>query len=169
MIMCARRHPYLHSLGVLLVVLLFGVLPSPWANARLHAVNPIAGEDQEPEIATDPSFRELKGGLLEGIPEFPAYPGATLIGSAERNKPDEKNRGYRIKWTTTDGPAQVMAWYEKTLPGYGWKYVGSDEPAEVDELEAKITTAAFSGYIEAETKDYPHGDITEIVVVLARK
>jgi hypothetical protein len=164
--MCARCHPSLYSLAVLLVVL-FGVLPGPCANARLHAVNPIAGEDQEPEIATDPGFRELKGSLLDGIPEFPAYPGATLIGSAERNRPDEKNRGYRIKWTSTDGPAQIMAWYEKTLPSFGWKYVLSD--ADGDELEAKIASAAFSGYIEAETEDHPQGDITEIVVVLARK
>ena len=137
--MCARCHPRLHPPTVLLVVVLFGVLVVPWANARLHAANPTVGEDQEPAIATDPSFRELKGRLLEGIPEFPAYPGATLIGSAERNKPGEKNRGYRIKWTTTDSPVQVMAWYEKTLPSDGWKYVLSDEPEE-DELEAKIAS-----------------------------
>ena len=107
--MCARCHPRLHPPTVLLVVVLFGVLVVPWANARLHAANPTVGEDQEPAIATDPSFRELKGRLLEGIPEFPAYPGATLIGSAERNKPGEKNRGYRIKWTTTDSPVQTPA------------------------------------------------------------
>lgn len=166
--MCCRRHARLHRLAVLLVACL-GVIPGPAAPAPLHAAAPIAAEHQEPEIATDPGFRELKGGLLEGIPPFPAYPGARLIGSAERNRPDEKNRGYRIKWTTRDSPSRVMAWYQQTLPGYGWKYIPSDEPEEEDELEAKIANAAFSGYIEAETEDHPNRDITEIVVVLARR
>jgi hypothetical protein len=154
---------------VLLIVALLGIHPGPLASPRLHALDPVAGGGQEPVIATDPSFRELKGGLLQGIPEFPSYPGATLIGSAERNRPDEKNRGYRIKWTTGDGPAQVMAWYEKALPRYGWTCLPTDEPGELDELEAKISNPSFSGYIEIETEDYPHRDITEIVVVLARK
>jgi hypothetical protein len=143
-------------------------LPGPGASTQAQAVTRIAGH-QDPEIATDPAFRELKGGLLEGIPDFPAYPGATLIGSAERNRPDEKNRGYRIKWTTRDAPARVMAWYAKTLPRHGWTYVPEFDAGERDELEARIANAAFTGYIEAETEDFPHRNVTDVVVVLARK
>jgi len=152
-----------------LLVVLFSGLAGSGGGARLQAVSPVSGAPQEPQIATDPGFRELKGALLEGIPEFPAYPGATLSGSAERDRPDEKNRGYRIKWTTVDRPARVMAWYAKTLPRSGWTYVPDDDPEEEDELEAKIANATFSGYLEAETEDYPNREVTDIVVVLARK
>ena len=124
-------------------------------------------QKEEPEIATDPSFREVKGALIEGIPTFPAYPDSKLIGSAERNRPNEKNRGYRIKWTTTDSPDQVMAWYQKTLVEQGWKYVPADQGEDEDELIAKISKGEFDGYIESEFEDEDH--ITEIVVVLARK
>jgi hypothetical protein len=121
--------------------------------------------DDEPEIATDPAFRELKGGLIEGIPTFPAYPDAKLIGSAERNRPNEKNLGYRIKWTTSDSPQKVMEWYEKALPKDDWKFKLSAPEEDEDELIAKISKAEFDGYIEAESEDQH----TEIVVVLARK
>jgi hypothetical protein len=62
-----------------------------------------------------------------------------------------------------------MAWYAKMLPRSGWTYVPDDDPEEEDELEAKIANATFSGYLEAETEDYPNREVTDIVVVLARK
>jgi hypothetical protein len=124
-------------------------------------------QEKEPEIATDPSFREVKGALIEGMPAFPAYPDSKLIGSAERNRPNEKNRGYRIKWTTTDSPDEVMAWYQKTLVELGWKYVPPAQEEDEDELIAKISKGEFDGYIESEFED--EDDTTEIIVVLARK
>lgn len=130
-----------------------------------RAGKPGAGTSQEPQVATDPAFRELAGGLLEGIPEFPAYPGATLVGSAERNRPTEPNRGYRIMWTTTDTPGQVIAWYARMLPPRGWAYGPPDEPEDEEELKAKIAKGALRGYLEAEVED----GITEIIVVLARR
>jgi hypothetical protein len=152
------------SLGFAIVVLL--ALASAASARSAEQVTGSGGEDREPQVATDPGFRELVGGLLEGIPDFPVYPGATLVGSAERNRPDEQNRGYRIKWTTRDRPARVMAWYEKALPRHGWKYVRSYEPDEGDELEAKVAKGAFSGYLEAETEDDAP---TVVVLVLERR
>lgn len=154
-----------HGRPVLALVVLLALASTAWARGAPQ-VTGSGGEDQEPQVATDPSFRELVGGLIEGIPEFPPYPGATLVGSAERNRLDEQNRGYRIKWTTRDRPARVMAWYEKTLPRHGWKYVPSYEPDEGDELEAKVAKGAFSGYLEAETED---DGPTVVVLVLERR
>jgi hypothetical protein len=159
--MGGRPYPCLHRLAL---ALLLAALPLGAAARQAQAPSTPADRGEEPVVATDPGFLELQGGLLAGIPPFPAYPGARLVGSAERNRPDEKNRGYRIKWTTSDSPIRVMAWYETALARDGWKFVPTDQP-DVDELDAEIANAAFTGYLEAETED----GITEIVVVLARR
>jgi hypothetical protein len=158
-----RRHP--RGWAVLVLVVLLPLTSAVRDGARAQTGGSADG-DQAPQVATDPSFRELLGGLLEGIPDFPAYPGARLVGSAERNRPDERNRGYLVKWTTRDRPARVMAWYEKALPPLGWKYVPSHEGDEEDELEAKVAKAAFVGYLEAETDD---DGVTVVVLVLGRR
>jgi hypothetical protein len=152
-------------LAVAVLIALLPLASAAGERAGPQATSP-RDRDQEPLIATDPGFRELAGGLLDGIPDFPAYPGAKLVGSAERNRPDEPNHGYRIKWTTRASPARVMVWYEQTLPRHGWKHVPSYEPDEEDELEAKIANAAFSGYLEAETED---DGSTVVVLVLERR
>ena len=126
---------------------------------------PAASGREEPEIATDPAFPELKGGFIQGMPEFPSYPEGTLIGSAERNRANEQNRGYRIKWTTKDTPEKVMDWYENALREAGWKFQRSNEIDDEGDLLANIEKGEFEGYLEAETED----DLTEIVVVLERR
>jgi hypothetical protein len=156
-----------HKPGVPLLVVLLALLAAAAGPLRARTPAPLVPPTQGATIATDPSFRELKGGLLPGIPELPAYPGATLVGSAERNRPDEPNRGYRIKWTTGDSPVQVMAWYANALPLNGWTRVPSDQPEETNELEMDIANPGFTGYIEADTGD--DAPITEIIVVLARR
>jgi hypothetical protein len=136
--------------------------------AGLGAQGPEPRPSQEPEVATDPAFRELKGALLPGIPELPAYPGAALIGSAERNRPEEPNRGYRVKWRTIDSPKQVIAWYETAFAAAGWKCVALDLE-ELDELELEIAGPEFIGYVEAESEPEDDVRITDIVIVLERR
>ena len=160
----SQRH--FRTLSVLFLLASFAI----FSCAGRDSATPGVGEapdfgDEEPEIATDPAFSELKGGFLEGIPEFPAYPDATLIGSAERNRPDERNRGYRIKWTTKDSPEEVMKWFEKALIEAGWKYKPSSEPDDEEDLIADIEKAEFQGFIEAESEE----ESTEITVVLTRR
>src|SRR3989344_4373748 len=48
-------------------------------------------------VATDPNFKEVKGELLPGMPEFPAYPGA-VIESSGKMVQAVGTRGYLAKW-----------------------------------------------------------------------
>ena len=115
----------------------------------------------EPAVAADPSFRELRGALLPDIPELPAYPGATLVGSAERNRPNERKQGHTIKWTTPDPVPKVMAWYQAELPKHGWTYSPPSDGAASEQI-ARIRRGSIQGTIAAE-EESGH---TEILVVL---
>ena len=114
-----------------------------------------------PLVASDPSFREARGQIIPGAPEFPAYPGATLVGSAERNKPTDRNQGYVIKWTTTDSVSLVMAWYQKTLPQLGWKYTPPADGATVEQT-AVVEKGNLRGTLDAEAEK----GVTEIILTV---
>lgn len=118
----------------------------------------------EPVVAVDPSFREARGAMLPEIPPFPAYPGATLVGSAERNRPNEAKQGHTIKWTTTDSVAKVMAWYQSELPRQGWTYTSPSDGAS-SEQTARIRRGNITGSITVEAGK----QVTEIEVDLGRK
>jgi hypothetical protein len=114
-----------------------------------------------PQVASDPSFREARGQIIPGAPEFPAYPGATLVGSAERNKPAERNEGYVIKWTTADSVSLVMAWYQKMLPQLGWKYTPPSDGATVEQT-AIVEKGNLRGTLDAEADK----GVTEIILTV---
>jgi hypothetical protein len=102
-----------------------------------------------PEIATDPGFPERRSGLLPGTPAFPVYPGATLVGSAARNRADEPSRGYRIVWTTKDPASAVIAWYQKALAESGWSFTPPSDGVTVEQT-ARIAKDDLEGDLNAE-------------------
>jgi hypothetical protein len=103
-------------------------------------------------VATDPSFREQPGGLLAGVPDFPTYPNAVLIGSAERNRPGQPNLGYRVKWTTPDAVATVVAWYAQALQQRGWTYRPPTDNAEAEQT-ARISKGDLKGQLSVGVED----------------
>ena len=102
-----------------------------------------------PEIATDPAFAERRGAMLPGVPAFPAYPGATLVGSAARNRADEPSRGYRVVWTTKDSAVAVIAWYQKALTEQGWAFTPPSDGVTVEQT-ARIAKDDLEGDPNAE-------------------
>ncbi len=110
----------IHPALIAIVVAAAGALQAGGSKPKPAAAPPVIREQTEtqaPKVATDRSYREVLGRIIPGAPEFPAYPGATLVGSAERNKPGEPNEGYVFKWTTPDTTAMVMAWYSEKAAG----------------------------------------------------
>jgi hypothetical protein len=149
----------------------------PAASARVEAKQPPPVSEatkvgaltdpafQKPAVATDPSFPEARGSLLSDVPDFPTYPNATLVGSAQQNRIDQPIQGYRIKWTTKDSVPAVMAWYQKALVAAGWTYKPPDDGALAVEQLARISKGGLSGYVAAEAS----GEATEIVVSLKKQ
>lgn len=118
------------------------------------------GEPQKLEVATDPSFPEVKGKLIPGFPEFPVYPGATLKASAKTNRENQPDTGYRAKWVTKDSVPLVVKWSQQELPKNGWKIEALDDPENTGEQVTQISKGNFKGYIGAEAV----AQGTEIVV-----
>ena len=116
-----------------------------------HVVNQIV--EQKPEVATDPSFPEIKGELIGGFPDFPVYPGATLIASAQTNPAGQPPQGYRAKWVTHDPVIKVMNWYEDDLPIAGWQYTPPNDQQSEGEQVAEISKGDLKGYIAAEIEE----------------
>lgn len=116
------------------------------------------------EVATDPSFPEVMGKLIEGFPELPVYPGATLVASAKTNPDGVADLGYRAKWDTKDSVVQVMNWYETEMPKAGWEYTAPDDKTADGEQVARISKGDYTGYVAAEIE----GDAIEIVVDLRK-
>ena len=118
------------------------------------------------EVATDPSFTEVKDKLIEGFPEFPVYPGATLEASAKVNSEGQTDMGYRVKWETHDPVPKIARWYERELAKAGWKVTPSSDPQsegeQVIKIEKDIGSKEFSGYVAPEME----GDEVEIIVDL---
>ena len=157
----------IHPALIAMVVAAVGALQSGGSKPKPAAAAPVIREQTEtqaPKVATDPSYRELLGRIIPGAPEFPPYPGATLVGSAERNKPGEPNEGYVFKWTTPDTAAMVMAWYQKRLPELGWTFVPPSDGATVEQT-ANIEKSKIRGTIDVEVDK----EVTEIVVTLGHK
>lgn len=117
-----------------------------------------------PQLDVEPTVRQAAGKLLPEVPQFPAYPGATLLGSAERNSPDAPKQGHLIEWTTTDPVPKVMAWYQKTLQDAGWTYSPPTDGVSHSQL-AGIARGGLDGTLEVELE----GGITRITVVLKPK
>jgi hypothetical protein len=117
-------------------------------------------EAAKPKIATDPNLPELKGGMLPGFPEVPAYPDADLVGSAYTELPKEANKGFRAKWHTHDSVGEIIAWYMDELPQSGWT-VGAPEDfgAETEQI-ITIKKGPWVGFVAAEVE----GDENEIVI-----
>lgn len=103
-------------------------------------------------VATDPSFPEVQGRLIEGFPEFPVYSGATLIGSARTSPVDTADTGYRTKWTAKDDVPTVMKWYQAELPKIGWKIELSGDPANTGEQVVQISKGELRGYLGIEAQ-----------------
>ncbi|OGY25918.1 MAG: hypothetical protein A2Z11_02045 [Candidatus Woykebacteria bacterium RBG_16_43_9] len=107
---------------------------------------------QKLEVATDPNFPEVKGKLISGFPQFPVYPGATLVASAKTNRVNQPDTGYRAKWETKDAVIKVMRWYQDQLPKSGWKYEVPNDPTAAGEQVAQIKKSGFEGFVEAESE-----------------
>ena len=105
------------------------------------------------EVATDPSFPEIKGELIGGFPELPVYPEATLVASAQTNPAGQPPQGYRAKWVTKDPVIKVMNWYEAELPKAGWHYTSPNDQQSEGEQVAEISKGDFKGYIAAEIEE----------------
>src|SRR4030067_1863615 len=148
------------SVGTLVVIF---IVLSGWLVTVRKQSNNEAGTTKTPnlEVATDPSFPEVKGKLISGFPPFPVYPGATLIASAKTNRANQPDTGYRAKWETKDAVIKVMRWYQDQLPKSGWKYEVPNDPNAAGEQVAQIKKSGFAGFVEAERE--PQKD-TEVVV-----
>lgn len=114
-----------------------------------------------PQVATDPSFTEVKGQVLPGFPSFPVYPGATLVASAKTSPEGVENQGFRVKWSAGDSVPRVMAWYQVELPKTGWRIEKTDDPDNLGEQVVQISSDGFNGNIAIETSQ---GNIIEIIV-----
>lgn len=105
------------------------------------------------EIATDPSFKEVKGSLIPGFPNFPVYADAELKGSATLSADADSSQGYRVIWELNKEDStvpEVMNWYQRELTRDGWKYEAPDDPTSVTEQVAQISKGNFKGYLAAE-------------------
>jgi hypothetical protein len=122
-------------------------------------------------VATDPSFPEVAGRLIEGFPsDFPIYPGGVLIASAKINPPNVPDQGYRAKWElvgTQDTTSEVVSWYKDQLVSQGWGFIDPSDPEGLGELIAHIEKQdEYEGYVAAEIEGE---DEIEIVVNLRIK
>ena len=117
-----------------------------------------------PRMEVEPTVRQAAGKLLPEVPDFPAYPGAAVLGSAERNSPSAPKQGHLIEWTTTDPVPKVMAWYQKTLQELKWAYSPPTDGVTHSQL-AGISRGTLDGTLEVEFE----GGITRITVVLKPK
>lgn len=146
---------------ILLFILVFSLIA--YLFVRKNILEPPVQKEEAPkQVATDPSFNEALGQLLPGFPEFPLYPGAELVGSAEVNLPDEPNQGYRVKWITKDLVPQVMGWYLEALSQTGWVVEEPNDPEAEGEQVANIRKDDFKGYLAVESEG-SDGEV-EIVV-----
>jgi hypothetical protein len=136
------------------------------AGSAPPATTAAAGEKTRtaPQLDAEPTVRQAAGKLLPEVPQFPAYPGASLLGSAERNSPDAPKQGHLIEWTTTDPVPKVMAWYQKALPEAGWTYSPPTDGVTHSQL-AGIARDGLDGTLEVEFED----GLTRITVVLKPK
>ena len=139
------------AIVVILLIIVFAVVAFLLVRKNIPEL-PVPKEEVTKQVATDPNFAEVKGQLLPGFPEFPIYPGAELVGSAEVNLPDEPNQGYRVKWTTYDPVPQVMDWYLEELSKTGWVVEEPNDPEAEGEQVANIHKGGFKGHIAVESE-----------------
>ncbi len=144
-------------LAAVLVVLIVGGL---WfyGQGERSFTNFVNKPQQSPipkmEVATDPSFKEVKGAIISGFPiDFPVYPGAELEASAKTNTEGMPDRGYRVKWVTHEGVIKVMDWYLAEFKKTGWVITEAPtDPKSPGEQVTHIKKGMFDGYIAAETE-----------------
>lgn len=84
-----------------------------------------AGQGQPPAnvTVTTPEGRvEVRAGPATGLPEgIPAYPGASTVGGVNVSGGSAQGEGNVIVFTTTDPPAQVIAFYVQAAGAAGYR------------------------------------------------
>lgn len=68
------------------------------------------------------AMERAEGVLLDGIPDFPAYPGSAVKYSYVKR--DVNKIGYEIGWEAPARVYTVTKWYLDTLPLDGWTITG---------------------------------------------
>lgn len=85
-----------------------------------------AGQAQPPAnitVTTPEGTAEIRtgGGAASGLPEgIPAYPGASTTGSVDVSGASAQGQGHVVMFTTSDPPAQVIAFYAQAVGGAGY-------------------------------------------------
>ncbi len=124
-----------------------------------RSTNEAIPELQTQEVATDPSFTEVKGQLIPGFPELPVYPGASIVASAKTNPEIKLDIGYRAKWKASDPVLKVMKWYLEELPKYGWNVEPPNDPNATGEQVASIAKEDLKGYLEVASESEAETEI----------
>lgn len=104
-------------------------------------------------------FDKLQGQLVSGFPDFPIYPGASIIGSYK--KIDGERIGFEATWETEISQNEVAAWYLNEFNKYiGWTIHELPDTFNSDELVFRIEKNNQKSTLTIERED----DITEITV-----
>jgi len=158
-----NKNPFILSVIALCGIALIGSVILWIAIAREHALRKVDQTAQQVvpklEVATDPSFPEIKGRVISGFPDFPVYPGAALVASAKTNRADQPDTGYRVKWTVQGEVPIVMKWYQAELPKSSWQIEQSVDPNNPGEQINQISKGNFNGSLLVEND----GTVTEII------
>lgn len=85
------------------------------------------GEVPQDEVSLEegePGKEEVTGELVEGFPELPVYPGATILKSYKKQEGEKV--GFEANWEVDVSVDEIMAWYIDALREAGWIF--EEEP-----------------------------------------
>jgi len=104
-------------------------------------------------------FDKLQGHLVTGFPDYPIFPGASIIGSYK--KIDGERIGFEATWETNVPQGTVADWYLEEFNKYkGWTIHELPENFDSPELVFLLEKNNQKSTLEIERED----DITEITV-----
>ena len=133
-------------LGIVVLIVIFGALTGFIILTSKKSASETASTIPQVEVAADPAFEEVKGQLITGFPDFPVYPGATIVSSAKVKQNEDPAKGYRAEWEVqAESVTKVMQWYLQELKSKGWTILES--PNDPESYGEQIASASKNGSI----------------------
>jgi len=106
----------------------------------------------ETQTGNEPGLVEKKGELVEGFPQIPAYPGATLVRSYK--KEDGGKTGWESKWIMQERIPVISAWYLQQFAEEDWDIDEVPEDPNADgEVQLVVSNGDWQVYITLEDED----------------
>lgn len=117
----------LKVIAPIIIALLIGLAISGFIFLRGNSQTSLQSSQNYPKPEPTAVVVQGMGQIVEGFPDFPSYPGATVTSSQINQATSSTPASYQAYLGSTNSVSDIINWYTQNLQAAGWTI---DRPAD---------------------------------------